>query len=78
MRTELHKSSINIDHELGNDFAKLFSSADKDVTPFMSLFINTKAIGYVILSKVYGENEFEKNKFYIKLKKHNALALIKG
>ena len=38
MRTELHKSSINIDHELGNDFAKLFSSANNEVTPFMSLF----------------------------------------
>ena len=33
---------------------------------------------YVIISKVYGENKFEKNKFSIKLKKHNALAFIKG
>lgn len=38
MRNELEKSSINEDHELGNDFAKLFSSANKEVTPFMSLF----------------------------------------
>ena len=31
IRTELHKSSINIDHELGNDFAKFFSPANKEV-----------------------------------------------
>lgn len=38
MRSELNKSSINVDHDLGNDFAKLFSSANKEITPFMSLF----------------------------------------
>ncbi|XP_022799506.1 uncharacterized protein LOC111337464 [Stylophora pistillata] len=42
MRNELKKSSINTDHELGNDFAKLFSSADKDVAPFMNLFWQQK------------------------------------
>ena len=37
MRSELQKSSINVDHELSNHFAKLLSSAN-EITPFMSLF----------------------------------------
>ena len=38
MRSELQKSSVNVDHELSNDFAKLLSSANNEITPFMSLF----------------------------------------
>ena len=38
MRSELQKSSINVDHELSNDFAKLLSSSNNEITPFMSLF----------------------------------------
>ena len=38
MRHELQKSSIEVDHELSNDFAKLFDSADNEITPFMNLF----------------------------------------
>ena len=38
MRHELQKSNIEVDHELSNDFAKLFDSADKEITPFMNLF----------------------------------------
>lgn len=78
MCIELYKLSINIDYELGNDFVKFFSLVDKEVILFMSFFINIKVIGYVIFSKVYGENEFEKNKFYIKFKKYNVLVFIKG
>lgn len=38
MRNELQKSSIEVDHELSNDFVKLFDSADNEITPFMNLF----------------------------------------
>ena len=38
MRQELQKSSIEVDHELSNDFTKLIDSADKEITPFMNLF----------------------------------------
>ena len=38
MRQELQNSSIEVDHELSNDFRKLFDSSDKEVTPFMNLF----------------------------------------
>ena len=39
LRTELEKSNIEIDHELGNDFTKILSSArDTEMTPFVKLF----------------------------------------
>lgn len=38
MRSELQKSSIEVLHELSNDFAQLFDSADNDITRLMSLF----------------------------------------
>lgn len=37
MRSELQKSSIEVLHELSNDFAKLFDSADNEIIRFMSL-----------------------------------------
>ena len=36
---ELHKSSIELYNELANDLTKIFEHSDKNVTPFMSLFI---------------------------------------
>lgn len=38
MRSELQKSSIEVLHELINDFAKLFYSAHNEIIRFMSLF----------------------------------------
>lgn len=38
MRTELKKSSIEINHELSNDFASILDNAGTKVTPFMNLF----------------------------------------
>ena len=38
MHQELQNLSIDVDHELRNDFRKLFDSSDKEVTPFMNLF----------------------------------------
>ena len=36
MKAALHKSSIELDNELGNDLTKTFESSDKNVMPFMS------------------------------------------
>lgn len=36
--SELQKSSIEVLHELSNNFAKLFDSADNEIIRFMSLF----------------------------------------
>ena len=38
MRQELQNLCIEVDHELSNDFRKLFDSSDKEVTPFMNPF----------------------------------------
>ena len=39
MKAELHKSSIELDNELGNGLTKIFECSDKNVKPFnMSLF----------------------------------------
>ena len=38
MRAAIVKTNIEVDHELSNDFAKIFDEADDKITPFMSLF----------------------------------------
>lgn len=38
MRTELLKSSVEVDHELSNDFTSILDQADAEITPFMNLF----------------------------------------
>ena len=38
MKNELLKSSVEIDHQLSNDFVKILSNADENMTPFMNLF----------------------------------------
>jgi len=38
MSMEIQRNSIEVDHELSNDFASIFSDADREITPFMSLF----------------------------------------
>ena len=52
MRTELQKSSVEVDNDLGNDFVQILDSADSKITPFMNLFwqeqkklFNKSAIG---------------------------------
>ena len=39
MRTELLRSSVEIDHELNNDFTQILDSAGTKVTPFMNLSV---------------------------------------
>ena len=39
MKNELPNSSVEIDHELSNDFVKIFSNASENMTPFMNLFL---------------------------------------
>ncbi len=38
MRAELLKSSLEIDHELNDDFTQILDSAGTKVTPFTNLF----------------------------------------
>ena len=38
MRNELTNSSVEIDHEMSNDFVKILSDANENMTPFMNLF----------------------------------------
>ena len=38
MRVEIHRNNIEVDHELSNDFTSIVSDADREITPFMSLF----------------------------------------
>ena len=38
MRNELANSSVEIDHGMSNDFVKILSDANENMTPFMSLF----------------------------------------
>ena len=38
MRNELANSSVEIDHEMSNDFVKILSNAGENMTPFMNLF----------------------------------------
>lgn len=38
MRTELQKSSVEVDNDLSNDFVQILDSADSKITPFMILF----------------------------------------
>ena len=52
MRTELQKSSVEVDNDLSNDFVQILDSADSKITPFMNLFwqeqkklFNKSAIG---------------------------------
>ena len=38
MKIEIQKNSVEVGHDLSNDFTSIFSNADKEVTPFMNLF----------------------------------------
>lgn len=38
IRNELANSSVEIDHEMSNDFVKILSNAGENMTPFMNLF----------------------------------------
>ena len=38
MKIEIEKNSVEVGHDLSNDFTSIFSNADKEVTPFMNLF----------------------------------------
>jgi len=42
MRMQIQRKSIEVDHELSNDFASILSDADREITLFMSLFWQQK------------------------------------
>ena len=44
MRMEIRRNSIEVDHELSNDFASILSDANGEITPFMSLFWKQKKL----------------------------------
>lgn len=38
MEAEIKKSSVEVDHQLGEDLTNILSKSDKKLTPFMELF----------------------------------------
>ena len=48
MCNELQKTSIEVNHELSNDFAKLFDSAGNEITPFMNLFCTGRNMAFTL------------------------------
>ena len=55
MRNELANSSVEIDHEMSNDFVKILSNAGENMTPFMNFFFgNNKSSYFLHVHKVFG------------------------